>query len=164
MAESAGQVNEGISRRRQAAAKSSANVIDLESMRKRNEEMDVWVLEQVDECASLELEVKGLNEQKVAIYDAIEAKGLDRKAFKDAVKLRKMDADKRSKYLMTMRRLARQFGFEDGQQLDLLDPILKPSDQPDLPGVNAAPTMSEEERQKAIAEHIDKHGTKPIEH
>ena len=169
MSETAAQVNEKTRSRRQLAAKEQPGLVDLEELRKKSAELDKWVDERVDEVAALALEVKGLNQQRIAIFDEVESKGLDRKAFKDAVKLKEMDIDKRSKYLMTMRRMARQFGFADGEQLDLLDPILKPEPQQELkvtsePGgtMSGSTQMSDEERNKAIADHIAKHGTQEI--
>lgn len=156
MGTTASEVNESTRNRRHQAAQTQSSVLDLETMRKKTESLYGFANEKADEVASLVLERKALNEQAKGIFDEVEAKGFDRKCFKDMVKIKALDADARMKYEATRRQLAKAFGFEDGAQLDLLDPIAKAVSEPQ------SDLLLDADRVGQIADHLAKHGSRPI--
>jgi uncharacterized protein (UPF0335 family) len=86
---------------RQEAAARSDNVVDLKTARERNEARDSYINDLADRIESLDVERDGVNSRVKALYDEAEANGLDRKALKHHIRLRKLDADKRAKYRKT---------------------------------------------------------------
>lgn len=169
---------------RERAAKGNAAVVDLEAQRKKTEALYSFANDKANEAAALVLERKGLNEQMKAIFDEVEAKGFDRKAFKDMLRLKALDSDQRVKYEATRRQLAKAFGFESGEQLDIFEPLNRIKAMaaeegaritltgPDGEEVVLAEgeakkgdTLDEQdmdaERAAAIGDHLAKHGSTP---
>ena len=79
------------------------------------------IREKAQEAADLALEVKALSERRKAIFDDIEAHGVDRAAFKDMIKLARKEADEREAYETSRAEIARAFGWDDGSQRDIFD-------------------------------------------
>lgn len=154
----ASEINDGTRKRRDRATKENPAVVDLEAQRKRTEELQQYMREQADKAVALALQVKALNAERKIIFDEVEAQGIDRKAFKDAIKLRTMETDQRDKYEASRRQLVAAFGFNSGEQLDMLDPVIKAGERAreELP--------LDGDRTQAILDHIDKHGTNPAKH
>ena len=87
---------------------------------------DLLIRRKAEACAALEVRVKGLNAERKAIFDEIEANGITRKAFQHSIKVAKMDEEKRNKYLADCAVIANAFGWAH-EQLELL-PVVATAD------------------------------------
>ena len=178
------EVKDETRKTRERAAKGNQAVVDLEAQRRKTEALYGFANSKADEAAALVIERRGINEQMKAIFDEVEAKGFDRKAFKDMLRLKALESDQRVKYEATRRQLAKAFGFESGEQLDIFEPLNRIKAMADEEGARITvtgpdgeevvlaegeakkgDTLDEQEmdseRAAKIAEHIGKHGTTP---
>lgn len=127
-------LNTGSDDQRRAAQAGSPNVNPHEQARERTEyllglldekiiamnEIDAARAELADEMQALKDRQKSLNKQASAIYDDLEAEGIDREAFKDAHKQAKRRESDRIKYEATRRLCWTAHGLETGDQLDFV--------------------------------------------
>lgn len=83
-------------------------------------EVRVGLIKQfVAEAENLRNEGKAINERRKALFDYVAANGIDRAAFKDALKKLRLETEQREKYEFSARELARAFGFDDGSQVEM---------------------------------------------
>ena len=96
---------------------------EVHSIMTNEQRLQLWRDKLVDaekiaaEVVRLNLMKKRLNDQRVAIFDEIEANGILRNSFKEILRQRKMDADKRDKFRQSYDEGARACGWS---QIDAL--------------------------------------------
>lgn len=172
MAARASEVNKGTRKKREAAAKGQAAHVPVDENLARsqarldeaNDIADIVVEKQkarqaiLDQAKEIRMGASALTKEIAAEYDKVESLGFDRDCFKDMIKLKTADAERRIKYEASRKQLVRGFGFESGEQLDAFIREVEKE-------IAAEPTGELEPGQAdAIAAHIAKHGTTEIKH
>lgn len=172
MATRASEVNKGTRGRRAAAAKGQTAHVPIDEnlvrsqarLDEANEIADIVIAKQarrqeiLDEAKEVKMGAKALTKEIAAEYDKVESLGFDRDCFKDMIKLKTAEADKRIKYEASRKQLARGFGFESGEQLDAFIREVESE-------LAAEPTGEFKDGQAdGIAAHIAKHGTTEQKH
>lgn len=99
--------------------------------------LEALIRGKAEEANNLALSVKGLNSQRKAVFDEVEAQGIGRDAFKHMIKVARMDEEKRTKYRLDCNRIAKAFGWEDQMALALDEPAQPQQVDLDDRGINA---------------------------
>lgn len=172
MAARASEVNKGTRKKRAEAAQGQTAHVPIDENLARSqarldeasEIADTVIAKQkqrqviLDNIAEIRMGAKALTKEIAAEYDKVENLGFDRDCFKDMIKLKTAEAEKRIKYEASRKQLVRGFGFESGEQLDAFIQAVEKE-------IAAEPTGELQEGQAdAIAAHIAKHGTTEQKH
>ena len=107
------------------------------ALAKRRGELDAFIRAQVELAANLKLERKAINEQMKAVIDEVNARGVNRKAFKAALTLHELESAEREEYGVSMSMIGRALGWPPmGEQIEMFQASTQPSTE--LPqGANA---------------------------
>jgi hypothetical protein len=106
---------------RQAAADNSANVVDLMSASERWEMRQSKILELAKRLDTAVEQAAGIRDVMKSIRLDAKSNDIDWKALSQLSSQRRAKESKRLKWEASRREIARAFGWEDGEQLDLLD-------------------------------------------
>lgn len=77
---------------------------------KDDPELDRFLNESMENIEEIQRQVKALNAEKKAIVESVEAKGLNRHAFKEAMRYKKMDDSQRQGYDLSLKMARRASG------------------------------------------------------
>jgi len=114
----AAEHNDDAEETRQEARSEQSNVIDLDASKKAAARVAL-IIRLADAAEELRLKGKAINEERKAIFDQVDACGINRAAFKAMLVKRRMEEEKRLAYDKAQKEIARAFGWDDGAQGDM---------------------------------------------
>lgn len=90
-------------------------------MELKSAEIRKYIERMTKQALSLMEKRDALAEQLLDVVAQVETRGIDKRAFREYVRVQHMTEDKRARYLNTRRQLAQLAGWEDGTQIDAFE-------------------------------------------
>lgn len=116
-------VNLDTANRRQEAAETQPEHLNTKAMLKRQEELEQLVNSTFDELYALSKEQAAINNSRKAALDAIEAKGIDRGAFKAVMAIDGMSEEERTVFISQFRWLCKARKYASSEQIEMFGPL-----------------------------------------